>query len=47
MDYKPFGPHNVLEGALEDLGRPTLDRIKENGGQAVLFDWESYRSQGD
>lgn len=29
---------------IEDfLGKPTLDRIKENGGQAVLFDWESYR----
>ena len=33
---------------IEDfLGKPTLDRIKENGGQAILFDWESYRSQGD
>ncbi len=37
MDYKPFGPHNVLEGALEDLGRPTLDRIKENGGASGVI----------
>ena len=31
---------------IEDfLGKPTLDRIKENGGQAILFDWESFRQR--
>ncbi len=25
VDYKPFGPHNVLEGALEDLSRRYKD----------------------
>ena len=36
-----------MEDIEEFLGKATIDRIKENGGQAILFDWESYRSQGD
>lgn len=32
-----------IEGVKDFLGEATLDRIKENNGQAILFDWESFR----
>ena len=28
------------------IGDRAIDRLRENGGQALLFDWESYRSSG-
>ncbi len=35
---------NMSIGDIKDfLGEPTVDRIKERGGQPILFDWESYR----
>lgn len=34
-----------LEDIEEFLGKATVDRIKENGGQSILFDWESFRSK--
>lgn len=34
-----------LEDIEEFLGKATVDRIKENGGHAILFDWESFRSK--
>lgn len=37
---------NMSIGDIEDfLGKATIDRIKENGGQAILFDWESFRQR--
>lgn len=37
---------NMSIGDIEEfLGKATVDRIKEHDGQAILFDWESFRQR--
>ncbi len=47
MDMKPtLILTNVFADGLERIiGERTLDRLRENGGRLVPFDWESYRSK--
>lgn len=33
-----------IEGVQEFLGRRSVDRLREGGGRAVVFDWASYRA---
>ena len=32
-----------ISGVEENLGPRAVDRLRENGGRVVMFDWESYR----
>lgn len=32
-----------VDGVTEYLGERVIDRLRENGGTAVVFDWDSYR----
>ncbi len=34
-----------IEGVRDYLGERAFDRLRENGGKAVLFNWNSYRGQ--
>jgi DNA replication protein DnaC len=37
---------NLAKDGLQDyLGERAFDRLRENGGKLVVFDWESYRSK--
>lgn len=36
-----------LEGVEQALGVRVLDRLRENGGRVVVFDWESHRARAE
>lgn len=40
----PLQPGNVdVEGLKAYLGERAVDRLRENGGRVLIFDWQSHR----
>jgi DNA replication protein DnaC len=36
-----------VDGVGDYLGERVIDRLRENGGSAIIFEWDSYRKKGE